>query len=553
MEWMSGHKDVLPFTAMIIVECINMGSGVFFKAAASRGLSYYVLIVYSYAIATILLLPLPFIFRRTGLPPFKLSFIFKLFLLVIIGFLGSLCVYKGIEYSSPTLASAIGNLSPAFIFILALTFSMERLNWRSRSTQAKVMGTLVSISGALVVVLYKGPTILSPTTPSILGMSEKEWVKGGLLLTLGYLLFSMWAILQTHIMKTYPDELVLAFLYNLCGTIVSAPTCLIAEKNLIAWRLTPAATSRGLSYYVFIVYSYAIATILLFPLTFIFRRTELPPFKLTLLFKLLILGLIGVLGSLCVYKGIEYSSPTLASAMGNLSPAFIFILAVVFRMERVTLRSSSSQAKVMGTLASISGAMIVVLYKGPTILSITTEKDWIEGGLLLTVGYLLFSAWCILQTHIMKIYPDELVLAFLYNLCGTIISAPVCSLAERNLSAWRPRPIIPLLAIIYSGVFGSSVSILVHIWGLHLKGPVYISSFKPLSIAIAAAFGVIFLGDGLSLGSAVGAATLSIGFYAVIWGKGKEEEISEDCGFDSLRGLPIGKAPLLESYKVEAM
>lgn len=38
------------------------------------------------------------------------------------------------------------------------------------------------------------------------------------------------------------------------------------------------------------------------------------------------------------------------------------------RMEMLTLRSRSTQA-----------------------------KDWVEGGLLLTVGYLLFSAWCILQ------------------------------------------------------------------------------------------------------------------------------------------------------------
>lgn len=51
MGWMSGHNSVLPFTTMIIVECVNLGSGVFFKAAASRGLSYYVLIVYSHAIA----------------------------------------------------------------------------------------------------------------------------------------------------------------------------------------------------------------------------------------------------------------------------------------------------------------------------------------------------------------------------------------------------------------------------------------------------------------------------------------------------------------------
>ena len=36
-------------------------------------------------------------------------------------------------------------------------------------------------------------------------------------------------------------------------------------------------------------------------------------------------------GQLCGYKGIEYSSPTLASAMGNLTPAFTFIFAVIFR------------------------------------------------------------------------------------------------------------------------------------------------------------------------------------------------------------------------------
>lgn len=46
---------------------------------------------------------------------------------------------------------------------------------------------------------------------------------------------------------------------------------------------------------------------------------------------------------------------------------------------------------------------------------------------------------------------------------------------------------------------------------------------------------------------------LSIGFYAVMWGKAKEEEMSEDCGFDSLRGLPIGITPLMEGYKVENM
>ncbi|XP_048433841.1 WAT1-related protein At5g40230 isoform X2 [Pyrus x bretschneideri] len=254
---------------------------------------------------------------------------------------------------------------------------------------------------------------------------------------------------------------------------------------------------------------------------------------------------------------INYSSPTLDSAMSNLTPAFTFILAVFFRMESLALRSYSTQAKIMGTLVSISGALVVVLYKGPTILSTpsdpnpspmlsTPPTNWVIGGLLCALQYLLYSTWYILQTHVMKAYPAEIVLVFLYNLCGTIISAPVCFIAETNLSAWRLRPDIALVAIIYSGCLGSSFGSLVHTWALHLKGPVYISIFKPLSIAIAAALSVIFLGDALSLGSIVGAIILSMGFYAVIWGKSKEEQ---------MKPLPIGmgKVPLLESYKVENM
>lgn len=33
------------------------------------------------------------------------------------------------------------------------------------------------------------------------------------------------------------------------------------------------------------------------------------------------------------YAGIDYSSPTLATAMGNLIPAFTFVFAVIFRWE----------------------------------------------------------------------------------------------------------------------------------------------------------------------------------------------------------------------------
>lgn len=43
------------------------------------------------------------------------------------------------------------------------------------------------------------------------------------------------------------------------------------------------------------------------------------------------------LAQITVFTGIDYSSPTLASAIGNLSPAFTFLLAVIFRSLSLSL------------------------------------------------------------------------------------------------------------------------------------------------------------------------------------------------------------------------
>ncbi|KAK8302079.1 hypothetical protein V6Z12_D04G064900 [Gossypium hirsutum] len=247
-----------------------------------------------------------------------------------------------------------------------------------------------------------------------------------------------------------------------------------------------------MSYFIFITYTYAIGALLLLPLSFLFPSGQvLPSLKFHLGFRIFLLGLIGFFAQVCAYTGIDYSNPTLASTISNLSPAFTFILAVLFRLERVALRSSTSQAKIMGTIASISGALLVVLYKGPQVFSSPSPSstllqpsysNWVIGGILLAVAYLLFSIRYIIQ--------------------GVLQAFSTFAIS----------------------------------WGLHLKGPVYIAIFKPVSIAIAAFMSAIFLGDSLYLGSIIGAIIISIGFYAVIWGKAKEDE----------RTTSSSKVPLLK-------
>ncbi|KAI3665937.1 hypothetical protein L6452_44572 [Arctium lappa] len=329
--------------------------------------------------------------------------------------------------------------------------------------------------------------------------------------------------------------------------------------------LYKAATLRGMSNHVFIVYSYAVAAVLLLPAPFVSNRSRvLPPVNFSIVSKIGILGIIGCTSQVMGYTGIIYSSPTLASAISNLVPAFTFILAVVFRMETLSFSKKSTRAKFLGTIVSVTGAFVVTLYKGPKLIwslypppsppsvSVSlnsTQPNWTLGGLFLTSEYILVPLWYIVQTQIMKEYPAELTVVFFYNLIVSILAAIVGGFTEPDSSSWRIKPDIALASILCSGVLGSCVNNSVHTWALRLKGPLFVSMFKPLSIAIAVAMGVLFLGDDLYLGSVIGATIISIGFYTVMWGKAKEDVINNEVINSESSSTP--RSPLLQYYKDE--
>ncbi|PIA40431.1 hypothetical protein AQUCO_02500258v1 [Aquilegia coerulea] len=303
--------------------------------------------------------------------------------------------------------------------------------------------------------------------------------------------------------------------------------------------LTKAAMSRGMSPLIYVVYSSVLGTLFLLP-SFILQRRKDPPLTFSVMRNFFLIGLIGTcLGQILGFTGIRYSSPTLASAMGNLIPAFTFLLAIIFRLEILDMKRSSSQAKSLGTMVSISGAFIVTLYKGPPIIIIPSHSDvpsqlllssqsnWIIGGLLLAVTCFLAALWNIVQTAAMKEYPSEIAVVFYSSLIGTIQCAIVSLIAERNPTAWELKPGMELVAIVYSAIFGTVYRSLVHTWTLHRKGPVFVSMFRPLGIVIAVAMGVTFLGDTLHIGSVIGAIVIALGFYAVMWGKAKEQKMIE--------------------------
>lgn len=351
----------------------------------------------------------------------------------------------------------------------------------------------------------------------------------------------------------------------LSGMVPIAAMVMVECLDVGLTTLSKAAMSRGMDRFVFVVYSNAFASLILFSISFIFLRTKRPPLSFSLLCKFFLLSLAGItVMQNCVFTGVSYGSPTLGSAMSNLIPAFTFLLAVAFRLENLDLRSSRSLIKILGTLVSISGALIVTLYKGPPILaglikspSISsndhlqkTANNWVIGGLFFAMAGLSISVWNIFQAPILRRYPSEITIVSFFTLFGAIQCAAVALIAVKDSNAWKLRPDFELITIIYSAVFGGVVSFGVQTWCIKRKGPVFVAIFKPLGIGIAAIMGVIFLGDTLYIGSVIGAIIIVTGFYGVMWAQTKEGEKGEAQEVD---GLPSTseKAPLLQSRRDE--
>lgn len=317
--------------------------------------------------------------------------------------------------------------------------------------------------------------------------------------------------------------------FNSClAEVVPYAAMLIMECISVGGgTLSKAAMSKGMSHFVFVFYTHALSFLLIFAICLIFHREKWAPlnFSICKFFFICLLG--STINPNCFYAGIDYSSPTLGAGMRNLIPAFTFLLAVIFRMETLNLRSRTSQVKIVATFLTIFGGLVLIFYKGSLSGSnlLSMQRNWVTGGLLFATSSLCLSIWIISQGTILKEYPSELTVVTLHFLFGSIQCAVVALVAEgNNPNAWKLRPDVELFPVMYTAIFPGLAEILTDIWCIKKKGPVFVAMFKPTGIAIAAVTNFIFLGERLHTGTIVGSIIVIVGFYGVMWAKSKDKE-----------------------------
>ncbi|CAK8566397.1 unnamed protein product [Lathyrus sativus] len=315
--------------------------------------------------------------------------------------------------------------------------------------------------------------------------------------------------------------------------------------------ITMVSFKHGMSHWILSVYRHVVAAIIIIPFALVLERKIRPKMTLPIFLRIVALGFLEpVLDQNLFNIGMKMTSTTFSSATVNVLPALTFIMALTFRLESVNWKKFHSVAKVIGTVITVSGAMVMTLYKGPAFQIIKggaishhnaaaagepIQQNWVMGPIMLIASCASWAGFFILQSFTLKKYPAELSLTAWICVMGIIEGSIASLIFERDMSVWVIGWDSRLVACVYSGVICSGMAYYVQGVVTRERGPVFVTSFSPLCMIITAALGSLVLAELVHLGSIFGAILIVAGLYTVVWGKSKDRHESTK----EIQELPI--------------
>ncbi|KAH1158264.1 hypothetical protein AAZX31_11G088100 [Glycine max] len=317
--------------------------------------------------------------------------------------------------------------------------------------------------------------------------------------------------------------------------------------------ITKVALNVGVNHLVFCFYRNFLAFFILAPLAFFIERRTRPPITKKLLMSFFFLGLTGIFGNQLLFLiGLSYTNPTYAAAAQPAIPVFTFLLTVMMGIERVNLLRYEGLAKVGGTLICVSGAMLMVLYRGPALIG-DKEMDhvlqikrgargqpepsgWLISGLLnlgfdhfqLGVMSLIANCCCMtaflaIQAPLLKKYPANLSVTAYSFFFGVVLTLIVSLFMVNESTNWILKQ-SEILAVVYAGSITSALNYGLLIWSNKILGPTLVALYYPLQPGFSVILSQIFLGTPIYLGSILGGSLIVAGLYIVTWASYRERQ-----------------------------
>ncbi|KAL6861397.1 hypothetical protein ACP4OV_017097 [Aristida adscensionis] len=240
----------MPTVAMVATYVVIAVMTALIKEALNQGMNMLVLITFRQMVATVFLGPIAYFKERKTRPKFTAEIFVYLFLS---GFLGPVMLqytlFVGLEYTTATFAATFSNMLPVVTFLISLVFRYEALELRSRSGSAKISGTLISLSGAMMLTFYKGTALTHSPSPSISpasgggrqaggGHGTARWVLGSVSMLGNVVGFALWLLLQRKLTSKYPAMYSATAFMSLFSFIQAGALALSVQRcSVSVWAL----------------------------------------------------------------------------------------------------------------------------------------------------------------------------------------------------------------------------------------------------------------------------------------------------------------------------
>ncbi|XP_050227160.1 WAT1-related protein At1g25270-like [Mercurialis annua] len=242
-------KGWIPVVLMVVFQTGYAGMIILVKMAATDGMNLRIFSAYRFLSATIFLTPLAFFFEQKNRAKLTKMVLLQAFLAALFGgLLAQNFFVESLALTSATFSAAMTNLIPAVTFIMSILFRLERLELNTVSGKAKLGGTLIGLSGAMLITFYKGMEFrLWSTHADVAHPNETHVVQphkqhgtgghilGSFLAFANCIAYSIWLIAQAKLSKKYHSHYSGAALVTSMASVQCVVAALAMERNWSEW------------------------------------------------------------------------------------------------------------------------------------------------------------------------------------------------------------------------------------------------------------------------------------------------------------------------------
>jgi drug/metabolite transporter (DMT)-like permease len=198
--------------------------------------------------------------------------------------------------------------------------------------------------------------------------------------------------------------------------------------------------------------------------------------------------------------GIARTSVVHTGLIAALGPAMVLLISCLLRIERFTA------LRAFGILLSFGGAALLTVSKA----NLSQRSAW-AGDLLLMACGAFTSIYAILLKRSIKRFDTFTMNAGVFAL-GALFLLPIGGPASLRV-AWLVLPRLAWAGLIFVTVMGSVVSYLINTWAMTELDPSQVQAFLYLQPVMAAAMGVLWMGEMLPGGTVLGGILIIVGVF----------------------------------------